>query len=182
MPRSRLIMFDGRTKRLIDWARELGFCYSTLSGRLASGWSIERAFTEKQSGQKHIVAGNRGESLIRAKLYSGPGFKVLSRSSLSHDMIANDARIEAKYTTLNREGEWRFNIHRHGILDESGVDVYVFCLDGVPGGNPLYLVLPAPIGSPTMVFSVHSLVKKYYPHVENWEIIRRFKKYGLTQI
>lgn len=43
--RNVVITHDGRTKCLSDWAEELGVLRSTLAGRLARGWSVERAFT-----------------------------------------------------------------------------------------------------------------------------------------
>ncbi len=45
--RNHIITFNGETRCLTDWAEILGIRPVTLSGRLATGWSIERAFTTK---------------------------------------------------------------------------------------------------------------------------------------
>lgn len=43
--RNKRITFNGKTKILKEWAKELNFTYSTLKFRLIRGWSVERAFT-----------------------------------------------------------------------------------------------------------------------------------------
>ncbi len=45
--RNHIVAFNGETHCLTDWAEILGILPSTLFGRLATGWSIERAFTTK---------------------------------------------------------------------------------------------------------------------------------------
>jgi hypothetical protein len=42
---NRLIIYNGVTKTLTEWAIELGFEHKTLAKRLDSGWPIEKAFT-----------------------------------------------------------------------------------------------------------------------------------------
>lgn len=42
---TRLITFSGTTQCLTDWARQFGIRVDTLHGRLADGWSVERALT-----------------------------------------------------------------------------------------------------------------------------------------
>lgn len=41
--RNRLVTYRGVTKCLQEWAEELGIKSATLSGRLDSGWPLERA-------------------------------------------------------------------------------------------------------------------------------------------
>jgi len=43
--RTRNLTFQGETRCLLDWSRKLGINQNTLTKRLNSGWSIERAFT-----------------------------------------------------------------------------------------------------------------------------------------
>lgn len=42
---SQMITHNGRTQCRAAWAQELGISYSTLSGRIHRGWSINRALT-----------------------------------------------------------------------------------------------------------------------------------------
>lgn len=54
---------------------------------------------------------------------------------------------------------WCFNIHRHGVLDESAVDFYVLRLEGVPYfRNAIHLLRKAPIGAKSVVVSLGSLL------------------------
>lgn len=48
---NRIIEFNGEKHLLIEWAERLGIGHSTLSARLKSGWSIERALTEPLRGE-----------------------------------------------------------------------------------------------------------------------------------
>lgn len=43
---NRIIEYNGKTYCLVEWARILGFNYSTLLYRLRRGWSVEKAFTK----------------------------------------------------------------------------------------------------------------------------------------
>lgn len=42
---NHLIVFNGKTKTMAEWAREIGISYSALKCRLRKGWSIEKALT-----------------------------------------------------------------------------------------------------------------------------------------
>lgn len=42
---NRLISYKGKTQTLTQWADEIGFLPSTLSERIRTGWSIEKALT-----------------------------------------------------------------------------------------------------------------------------------------
>jgi|SRR5690625_188574 len=44
--RSTSYEFNGKKQSLKDWSLELGINYSTLTGRLRRGWTVERAFTQ----------------------------------------------------------------------------------------------------------------------------------------
>lgn len=43
---NRIIVFDGRSQTLAEWARELGVQWSLLNNRLTRGWPVKRALTE----------------------------------------------------------------------------------------------------------------------------------------
>lgn len=44
---NRQITWRGKTKTLVSWARLTGIREETISGRLARGWSLKRALTQK---------------------------------------------------------------------------------------------------------------------------------------
>lgn len=41
------ITYNGETHTMAEWSRKLGINYHKICDRLKSGWSVERAFTEK---------------------------------------------------------------------------------------------------------------------------------------
>lgn len=53
---SRVITFDGKTMTLTEWANAIGIIQTSLSKRLASGWSVERALTTPAKSQKNSVS------------------------------------------------------------------------------------------------------------------------------
>lgn len=62
------------------------------------------------------------------------------------DVVVNGRRIEIKSANFSsNRGAWSFNIHRHGKLDESQVDYYLFRLNLVDR-PPEHMLFPAPIG------------------------------------
>ena len=42
---NRMVTYDGKTKCLADWAKELGLGQTTLRHRLLNGWDVEKAFS-----------------------------------------------------------------------------------------------------------------------------------------
>lgn len=70
-------------------------------------------------------------------------------------------RIEVKTSRARKiKGipTWCFNIHRHGKLSER-CDFYVLRLEGIPYCKyAVHLLLPAPVGRPTIAISFRSLV------------------------
>lgn len=68
------------------------------------------------------------------------------------------------------------NIHRHGIVDESQVDFYVFRLDGQPvyffGKAAIYLIIPAPLNMKTAVISPRSLLNHWSKFCDRVDLIR----------
>jgi hypothetical protein len=45
--KTRLLTFKGKTLCLVDWAKETGIKPYTIGSRIRSGWTVERALTEK---------------------------------------------------------------------------------------------------------------------------------------
>lgn len=41
------LTFNGRTQTIAQWAKETGISWGTIAARLRSGWTVERALTEK---------------------------------------------------------------------------------------------------------------------------------------
>jgi hypothetical protein len=118
--------------------------------------------------------GRNGEKKAMNKLRSVGFKKIRLPFASSCDAIVHNARVEIKYALPSANGEWRVNIHRHGILRETEVDAYVFCLDEVPGckSAPIYLVFEAPLNTPTIAFTFRSMVTRYAKNVDNWDLLR----------
>jgi hypothetical protein len=92
-----------------------------------------------------------------------------------YDAIYKGCRIEIKCSEFDGK-KWRFNIHRHGKLKEHEVDVYVLRLEGckIFGGKAaLHLVLPAPIGSPTVQITLRSLFSRYAQYFNRLDLINQ---------
>lgn len=117
-------------------------------------------------------------SKARDKLYSVNFSSVYISSERSNGLIIDGARVEVKFASSSADGRWHINIHRHGAVDESGVDAYLFVLRGVPGNTrmPLYLVFRAPLERATMAFSFSSLLHVYQENCDGWDILREVIK------
>ena len=114
---------------------------------------------------------------IRSKLYSVDFTKVKATPGRSSSLSVDGVTVEIK-TASGSGGKWRVNLHRHGKLDESGVDAYIIQLLNVPGAGrtPTYLTFPAPLGRKTFAFTVSSLMKLYGSRVEDWDLLRAIAK------
>jgi hypothetical protein len=93
--------------------------------------------------------GQYGESLVMSWLNRPEFDPIKPRYGCGYDIDCYGARIEVK-TAVEKDGYWKFNLHRHGILNESRHDVYVLVFLGLH--TPFYVV-PSPIGC--KVLSVH---------------------------
>lgn len=49
-----LVKYNGEEHCLKDWARIIGIPYCTLHGRLAAGWSVDKALSTKVRNQRHV--------------------------------------------------------------------------------------------------------------------------------
>jgi hypothetical protein len=43
--RTKLVLYDGRLKRMADWAKQYGLCRKLVQWRLSVGWSVDEALT-----------------------------------------------------------------------------------------------------------------------------------------
>lgn len=50
---NRLLIFRGETKTATQWGKIYGISYNTITERLARGWSVEKAITQKID-RKHL--------------------------------------------------------------------------------------------------------------------------------
>lgn len=67
---------------------------------------------------------------------------------------------------------WQFNIHRHGVLDESQVDVYILRLEDVPEfTSAIHLIVPAPIGREVVKISLRSLITQWAVYFNRVDLI-----------
>lgn len=65
---NRNITYKGKTKILIDWAKELGIQRQTLEKRLKKGWTVEEAFSIKPklgNNQSLRSEKNNGKSISK---------------------------------------------------------------------------------------------------------------------
>jgi hypothetical protein len=82
------------------------------------------------------------------------------------DALVNGKRVEMKAARFSK-GKLKFNIHRHNVLDESSVDVYILRLDDFPySRKAVHLVIPAPIGRHTVSITIRSLLSRYHRYID----------------
>ena len=125
--------------------------------------------------------GKSGETDVAQKLRDVFQASVIQMPYNSpFDLLVNGIRVEVKRCTPSRRMRWEVNIHRHGKVNEGSVDVYIFCLDKIPGNGkmPVYLLLKAPLGTPRIAFSFSSLVRKYRDAIDNWSLLNVQKTLG----
>ena len=90
------------------------------------------------------------------------------------DLLADGLRVEVKVARKHHtEMRWNVNIHRHNVLNESSVDVYVVLLDlrCVGKKKPLVLLYKAPLGCKRLTYSMDSLLTIDHPAIENWSVL-----------
>ena len=123
--------------------------------------------------------GNKGVDSIIAIL-RGRGYvaKKASYSSPFDILVNGKVRLEIKTGTPRGTGNfglrkgWVFNIHRHGRVKESDVDVYILRLNNVPGFKyAIHLIIRAPLKVPTLVITLRSLICLYGRHFNNFSVI-----------
>jgi len=114
--------------------------------------------------------GNDGQEHVRQILYnqhrrvqmgarSGPGAD-------KWDILVDDRwHVEVKTARprdIDGRPTWVFNIHRHGILDESKVDLYVLRLEKVPYSKAaIHLLIPSPLRVFTLEVSFRKLLNGF---------------------
>ncbi len=78
------------------------------------------------------------------------------------DYLVDGWRVELKVAALGyqqRRPIWKFNIHRHNVLNERMVDFYILRLQNVPfTKHALHLLIKAPIKRKVLQFTVRILM------------------------
>lgn len=121
----------------------------------------------------------RISTILRKKGYS---IRNLSREHRPFDILANGKiTIEVKVSNgvTNRHGTklWSFNIHRHGFVSKSKIDLYVFRIPAIKEvGHTagMYLVIPSPVvaGRKGVKISLRSLLMQWNKYINNWGAIK----------
>lgn len=124
---------------------------------------------------------------VVAALLRQYGYKaeICSSYTSPYDLLVNGKRVEVKACARRESGDWSFNIHRHGVLDESQTDVYIFRLENVPEFSyAVHLLIEAPLETPTINISLRSLVIRYGRHYNQFGLLgkpTRKRKYTLKK-
>lgn len=130
---------------------------------------VSKSMTRSQIVKNSFVAERKMISLLRVKLPNG-GTRQMDYKS-PYDVVCCGKRIELK-TAGFLEDHWQFNIHRHGKLNEASTDVYILRLEGVPGFKAaICLIVPAPIGQPTISISLRSLLTRWSRFYDRFDFI-----------
>jgi hypothetical protein len=100
------------------------------------------------------------EATVAALLQKG-GRKVSRNGYVSPcDFIIDGRHVELKSAEPSKKLRWFFNIHRHGKIDEIGVDWYILRFEGIPGVSyALHALVKAPIGLYALRLSFRALIK-----------------------
>jgi len=123
--------------------------------------------------------GREAEEAVAELLRSyGRVVKRMGRRDKFDLLVDGNCRIEVKSANahLNVRGkktstkiEWSFNIHRHKVLSEEHVDLYVLRLLQVPHfPEPIYLLLPSPLGTKVFRISLRGLLLRHQADAENF--------------
>lgn len=117
------------------------------------------------------MTGRNGEMVVNNWLRNRGYESELTSYHSPFDLRCNGKRVEVKCAKYCH-GEWVFNIHRKGVLNESEVDVYIFRLEQVPDSKAaIHLILPAPIGITTIKMTLRSLLTRYGQYFNKFELL-----------
>lgn len=130
---------------------------------LSSGMAARQRFG--LSAQRHAA------QLLRRR---GMHVKTMPHRSAFDLFLENGKQVEVKAAHMHPTlFHWVINIHRHGKCREDNVDAYLILLymESVGKKNPLALVVPAPVRSFTLVYTVESLLRSHHWQINNWSAI-----------
>jgi hypothetical protein len=103
------------------------------------------------------------------QIFRSAGHEVEKLKQADGDFRAGDMVIEVKCAERRFDGGvpcWKFNIHRHGALNEH-CDYYVLQFDKVPyHRNSIHAAFKAPLGKLTLDFSLRKMISELAPAVQ----------------
>lgn len=107
---------------------------------------------KKTDQSKNVMAMlSRYGHIVEDHSKSWSPFDILMDRKIKIEVKTGSYRVQSKI--------WAFNIHRHNVLNEDGLDFYVLRFLDIPGTkraiNALY---KAPLKTPTMQFSMRELL------------------------
>lgn len=84
-----------------------------------------------------------------------------------YDLMVDGLRVEVKCAAPQKDRadalKWKFNIHRHGVLDEKQTDLYILRIEGLPYSKAaIHMALKAPIGQFTLEVPIRGLFNQNY--------------------
>ena len=113
----------------------------------------------------------RGRAISLARVRQG-------RAAEPFDILVDGKPIKIKTASM-RGGksspdfrQWTFNIHRHGVVKETGLFGYILRLENFPGSRKaVHVFLRAPLERPTIVITLRSFLMnpEFYEGVQNFE-------------
>jgi hypothetical protein len=120
---------------------------------------------------RRIKTGIDGQQQVYAWLRL-QGFETFQADyNAKYDILCNGKKVEVK-TAEYVNGGWSVNIHRHGILNESDVDLYVLRLEGGPLFKyAIHLIIPAPVGKLRINITPRSLLTRYARHYNRLDLL-----------
>lgn len=143
-----------------------------------SGAAVLTTLPEPQSSEtsKELTKDALGQKSVREVAYwlsrNGVKAQVIRDRKSPFDLVCNGLRVEVKTCQRRIEGNWQFNIHRHGEVKEDQVDAYVLRLENVPDiVKPLHLILLAPLRVPTFVVTLRSLILNYSRYINRLDVL-----------
>lgn len=112
--------------------------------------------------------GLRAEERVAHLLRSNYKRNVIRCAYGSHyDLIVDGLRVEIKCAAPHKNGphalEWKFNIHRHGLLNEQETDLYILRLEDLPfSRHAIHMLFKAPLGQYTIEVPIRGLFNQNY--------------------
>lgn len=117
--------------------------------------------------------GQAGENAVLHWLTAhGYEAKKLPRGQGADLLLGGKLRLEVKCSSPNDHGKWTFNLHHHGVLDESRVDLYIFRIEKLPEfSHALHLIVPAPLNRLTVSMSLRSLILRWGQFANRFDLL-----------
>ena len=157
-----------RNTRLSVWEE-------TRPGRRGGGLVRRKSKTKLLANSKRVLDSRKGERLTQTLISQHCGLRTKffggNNPSKFDILVDGSVRVECKDSRRGYGGRWHFPIARHGELNESEVDFYIFALRGMAKRARVYVILPAPIGKTGLCMSMRSLLTRYARFIDNWDAI-----------